>query len=334
MLRVIGKRLLLLVPTMIGLSILLFAWVRALPGGPAVALLGEKATPEAIERVNELYGFDRPWYEQYFIWAGRLLQGDFGTSIQTSRPVVDEFMRRFPATLELSFLALIIAVGIGVPLGYFAARRYGKVSDHASVILSLVGITIPVFFLAFILKFIFAVKLGWLPSDGRQSPRIDATHPTGFYVWDGIITGEFDAAWNAIVHLILPAVALATIPLAIIVRITRASVLEVQNADFVRTGKGKGVAPRTLRTRFIMRNALLPVVTTIGLQAGLLISGAVLTETVFAFPGIGSFLATAIFQRDFPVLQGFIIFIALAYALINLIVDVSYTLIDPRVRVQ
>ncbi|MDA3148082.1 ABC transporter permease [Leucobacter sp. UCMA 4100] len=334
MLRVIGKRLLLLVPTMIGLSILLFAWVRALPGGPAVALLGEKATPEAIERVNELYGFDRPWYEQYFIWAGRLLQGDFGTSIQTSRPVVDEFMRRFPATLELSLLALIIAVGIGVPLGYFAARRYGKVSDHASVILSLVGITIPVFFLAFILKFIFAVKLGWLPSDGRQSPRIDATHPTGFYVWDGIITGEFDAAWNAIVHLILPAVALATIPLAIIVRITRASVLEVQNADFVRTGKGKGVAPRTLRTRFIMRNALLPVVTTIGLQAGLLISGAVLTETVFAFPGIGSFLATAIFQRDFPVLQGFIIFIALAYALINLIVDVSYTLIDPRVRVQ
>lgn len=153
-------------------------------------------------------------------------------------------------------------------------------------------------------------------------------------MWDGIITGEFDAAWNAIVHLILPAVALATIPLAIIVRITRASVLEVQNADFVRTGKGKGVAPRTLRTRFIMRNALLPVVTTIGLQAGLLISGAVLTETVFAFPGIGSFLATAIFQRDFPVLQGFIIFIALAYALINLIVDVSYTLIDPRVRVQ
>lgn len=334
MLRVIGKRLLLLIPTMIGLSILLFAWVRALPGGPAVALLGEKATPDAIERVNELYGFNRPWYEQYFIWAGKLLQGDFGASIQTSRPVLDEFMRRFPATLELSVLALAIAIGIGVPLGYFAARRYGKVSDHVSVVLSLVGVTIPVFFLAFILKYFFAVQLGWLPSDGRQSPRIDATHPTGFYVWDGIITGEFDAAWDAIVHLILPAVALATIPLAIIVRITRASVLEVQNADFVRTGKGKGVAPRTLRTRFIMRNAMLPVVTTIGLQAGLLISGAVLTETVFAFPGIGSFLATAIFQRDFPVLQGFIIFIALAYALINLIVDVSYTVIDPRVRVQ
>lgn len=334
MLRVIGKRLLLLIPTMFGLSILLFAWVRALPGGPAVALLGEKATPEAIARVNELYGFDRPIYEQYFVWMGRLLQGDFGNSIQTSRPVFDEFLRRFPATLELSAFALIIAVGIGVPLGYFAARRYGKFSDHASVVFSLIGITIPVFFLAFMLKYLFAVQLGWLPSDGRQNPRINATHPTGFYVWDGIITGEFDAAWNAIVHLTLPAIALATIPLAIIVRITRASVLEVQNADFVRTGKGKGVSPRTLRMRFIMRNALLPVVTTIGLQAGLLISGAVLTETVFAFPGIGSFLATAIFQRDFPVLQGFIIFIAIAYAIINLIVDVSYTLIDPRVRVQ
>lgn len=319
---------------MFGLSILLFAWVRALPGGPASALLGEKATPEAIERINELYGFNRPLHEQYFIWIGRLFQGDFGSSIQTSRTVLEEFTRRFPATIELSVFALIIAVGIGVPLGYFAARRYGKIGDHAAVVFSLVGITIPVFFLAFILKFIFAVKLGWLPSDGRQSPRINATHPTGFYVWDGIITGEFDAAWNAILHLILPAVALATIPLAIIVRITRASVLEVQNADFVRTGKGKGVSSATLRNRFIMRNAMLPVVTTIGLQAGLLISGAVLTETVFAFPGIGSFLATAIFQRDFPVLQGFIIFIAITYALINLLVDLSYTLIDPRVRVQ
>ncbi len=334
MLKVVSKRLLLLIPTMFGLSILLFAWVRALPGGPAVALLGEKSTPEAIARINELFGFDRPLHEQYFIWVSRLLQGDFGTSIQTSRPVVDEFLRRFPATIELTVLALVIAVGIGVPLGYFAARRYGKPADHISVVFSLIGITIPVFFLAFILKYIFAVQLGWLPSDGRQSPRINATHPTGFYVWDGIITGEFDASWNAIVHMILPAVALATIPLAIIVRITRASVLEVQNADFVRTGRGKGVPKSVLRSRFIMRNAMLPVVTTIGLQTGLLISGAVLTETVFAFPGIGSFLASAIFQRDFPVLQGFIIFIAIAYALINLAVDLLYTLIDPRVRVQ
>jgi peptide/nickel transport system permease protein len=334
LLRTIGRRLLFLIPTLLGLSILLFAWVRALPGGPAVALLGEKATPDAIARVNELYGFNKPIIEQYFIWVSRLLQGDFGTSIQTNRPVVEEFFRRFPATIELSVVALIFAVGVGIPLGYWAARRHGKFTDHASVVMSLIGITIPVFFLAFILKYVFAVQLGWLPSDGRQNPRIDATHVTGFYVWDGIITGEFDASWDALMHLVLPALALGTIPLAIIVRITRASVLEVQNADYVRTGRAKGVGASTLRSRFILRNAMLPVITTIGLQTGLLISGAVLTETVFAFPGIGSFLARAIFTRDFPVLQGFIIFIAIAYALINLAVDVSYSFIDPRVRVQ
>ena len=252
MLRTIGRRLLFLIPTLFGLSILLFAWVRALPGGPAVALLGEKATPEAVARVNELYGFDKPLIEQYFIWIGRLLQGDFGTSIQTNRPVTEEFLRRFPATLELSVMALIFAVGIGIPLGYWAARRHGKFTDHASVVLSLIGITIPVFFLAFILKYVFAVQLGWLPSDGRQNPRIDATHPTGFYVWDGIITGEFDAAWDAILHLILPALALGTIPLAIIVRITRASVLEVQNADYVRTGRAKGIGTGTLDRKSVV----------------------------------------------------------------------------------
>ncbi|GAA3906428.1 ABC transporter permease subunit [Microbacterium invictum] len=334
MLRTIGKRLLLLIPTLFGLSVLLFLWVRALPGGPAVALLGEKATPEAIERINELYGFNEPIIQQYFTWLGRLLSGDFGTSLMTSRPVLEEFFRRFPATIELSIAALIIAVGIGVPLGYWAARRQGKFSDHTAVVLSLVGITIPVFFLAFILKYVFAVQLGWLPSDGRQDPRLDATHYTNFYVLDGILTGEWDAAWDAILHLILPAVALATIPLAIIVRITRASVLEVQNADYVRTGKAKGIGQQTLRGRFILRNALLPVVTTIGLQAGLLLSGAILTETVFAFPGIGSFLYRAIFSRDYPVLQGFILLIAVTYALINLLVDVSYSFIDPRVRVS
>lgn len=334
MLRTIGRRILLLIPTLLGLTILLFFWVRALPGGPAVALLGERATPEAVAEINRLYGFDRPLVEQYITWLGRLLQGDFGSSIQTGRPVIEEFARRFPATIELSIAAMIIAVGIGVPLGYWAARRHGKWSDHSAVALSLVGITIPVFFLAFILKYVFAVQLGWLPSDGRQDARMDATHYTNFYVLDGLLTGEFDAAWDAVLHLILPAVALGTIPLAIIVRITRASVLEVQNADYVRTGMAKGISRQTLRSRFILRNAMLPVVTTIGLQTGLLISGAVLTETVFAFPGIGSFLARAIFTRDFPVLQGFILFIAVLYALINLLVDVSYSLIDPRVRVQ
>ncbi|MBG6179515.1 ABC transporter permease [Arthrobacter sp. CAN_A1] len=334
MLRVIGKRLALLVPTLFGLSILLFLWVRNLPGGPATALLGERATPEAVERVNELYGFNEPIISQYFTYMGKLLQGDFGTSIMTNRPVLEEFASRFPGTVELTIVALIFAVGIGIPLGYLAARHYGRFVDHGSVVLSLLGITIPVFFLAFILKYIFAIQWPILPPDGRQDPRIDATHVTDFYVLDGILTGEWDAAWDAFQHLILPGIALATIPLAIIVRITRASVLEVQNADYVRTARAKGLLEKTIRNRFILRNAMLPVVTTIGLQVGLLLSGAVLTETVFAFNGIGRFLRDAIFELDYPVLQGFIIFIALLYALINLIVDVSYSIIDPRVRVQ
>lgn len=334
MLRMIGKRLLLLIPTLFGLSLLLFWWVRALPGGPATALLGEKATPEAVARVNAAYGFDKPILEQYVTYMGKMLQGDFGNSILTGRPVMDEFVARFPATLELSIFAIVFAVALGIPLGYWAAKHVGKWQDQFAVVLSLLGVVVPVFFLAFLLKWVFAVELGWLPTDGRQDARIDATHYTNFYVFDGMITGEYDAAWNAFTHLILPGIALGTIPLAIIARITRASVLEVQNTDYVRTAKAKGLAPRLIRDRFVLRNAMLPVVTTLGLQLGLLISGAVLTETVFAFNGIGSFLWDAIFNLDFPVLQGFIILVALIYSLINLVVDVSYGLIDPRVRVS
>lgn len=334
MLRMIGKRLLLLIPTLFGLSLLLFWWVRALPGGPATALLGEKATPEAVARVNAAYGFDKPIVEQYITYMGKMLRGDFGSSILTGRPVMDEFVTRFPATLELSIFAIVFAVALGIPLGYWAAKHVGRWQDQFAVVLSLLGVVVPVFFLAFLLKWVFAVELGWLPTDGRQDARIDATHYTNFYVFDGLITGEYDAAWNAITHLILPGIALGTIPLAIIARITRASVLEVQNTDYVRTAKAKGLAPRLIRDRFVLRNAMLPVVTTLGLQLGLLISGAVLTETVFAFNGIGSFLWDAIFNLDFPVLQGFIIMVALIYSLINLVVDVSYGLIDPRVRVS
>ena len=301
LLRTIGKRLLLLIPTLVGpqrpaLHLGARAAGRTRPS-PSSA---RRRPPRPSSAVNELYGFNRPIFEQYFAWAGRLITGDFGSSIDTGRSVLEEFTRRFPATLELSIAALIFAIGVGIPLGYIAARRHGKFTDHASVVASLIGITIPVFFLAFMLKYVFAVQLGWLPSDGRQDPRIDATHPTGFYVLDGILTGEWDAAWDAFVHLILPALALGTIPLAIIVRITRASVLEVQNADYVRTGRAKGIGQSTLRNRFILRNALLPVVTTIGLQTGLLISGAVLTETVFAWPGIGSFMAARHLRARLP----------------------------------
>ncbi|QCB93492.1 ABC transporter permease [Cellulomonas shaoxiangyii] len=334
MTRLVLRRLALLVPTLFGLSILLFLWVRALPGGPATALLGERATPEAVERINELYGFDRPLPEQYVTWLGQLLQGNFGASTRTGRPVLEEFLARFPATIELSLVALLVAVGVGIPLGYLAARHQGRTVDHAAVVISLLGVTIPVFFLAFLLKWLFAVQLGWFPSSGRQDPAMIATHPTGFYVLDGLLTREWDASWDAVVHLLLPAVALGSIPLAIIARITRASVIDVQHADFVRTARAKGLTRGHLRGRVILHNAMLPVSTTIGLQVGLLLSGAVLTETVFAYPGIGKFLSDAIFALDYAVLQGFILLIAIVYALVNLAVDVSYGLIDPRMRAR
>jgi peptide/nickel transport system permease protein len=332
MLRLVLRRLALLVPVLVGLSILLFAWVRALPGDPARSLLGERATPEGIERVNEAYGFDQPLVQQYVTYVSTLLHGDFGSSIKTGQPVLESFTERFPATLELGFVALMIAVVVGVPLGYLAARNQGRMLDTAVVSGSLLGVVTPVFFLAILLKLVFADKLHWLPTALRQDPRIDATHVTNFYILDGLLTREWDASWDAVNHLVLPAIALATIPLAIIVRITRASVAEVMNEDFVRTAEAKGLSRSTISRRHVLRNALLPVVTTIGLQAGLLFSGAVLTETVFAFNGIGEYLFTAIGQRDYPVLQGFIIFIAIVYSLINLTVDLAYGVIDPRVR--
>jgi peptide/nickel transport system permease protein len=332
MLRFVLRRLVQMVPVLFGLSVLLFIWVRALPGDPARALLGERATPESLARVNEAYGFNEPLLQQYFIYVKALLHGDFGNSIQTGQPVVDSFVERFPATLELGMTALLLAVVVGIPLGYLAARHQGRLLDTAVVSGSLVGVVTPVFFLAILLKLVFADKLHWLPTALRQDPRIDATHITNFYVLDGILTQEWDAAWDAILHLVLPAVALGTIPLAIIVRITRASVSEVMHEDYVRTAEAKGLATSTISRRHVLRNALLPVVTTIGLQAGLLFAGAVLTETVFAFNGVGQYLFDAIGRRDYPVLQGFILFIAITYSLINLLVDVSYGLIDPRVR--
>jgi peptide/nickel transport system permease protein len=334
MLRFVIRRLGLMVPVLFGLSLLLFAWVRALPGDPARALLGERATPESIARIREAYGFDDPILQQYLTYIGSLLSGDFGSSTRTGQPVLASFLERFPATVELAVTALLIAVVLGVPMGYLAARHQGRFLDTFVVSGSLLGVATPVFFLAILLKLVFSDTLGWLPSSLRQDPRIDATHVTNFYVLDGLITGEWDAALNAVVHLILPSIALATIPLAIIVRITRASVSEVLNEDFVRTAESKGLSSRVVSRRHVLRNALLPVVTTIGLLAGLLFSGAVLTETVFGINGVGQYLFEAIGQRDYPVLQGYILFIAIIYSLINLLVDLAYGVIDPRVRVS
>ena len=334
MIAFVARRLLLVVPVLAGLLVLLFVWVRALPGDPARALLGERATEASVRSVNALYGFDEPLPVQFGIYLRRVITGDLGSSGFTGEPVVASFFTRFPATIELSLAALLFAVGLGVPLGYLAARRAGGWLDRLTVGGSLLGVVVPVFFLAYLLKLAFAQQLGWLPTDGRQDVRIDATRVTDFYVLDGLLTGEWDAAADALAHLVLPGIALGTIPLAIIVRITRASVLEVLGEDFVRTAESKGLARSVIRSRHVLRNALLPVVTTIGLQTGLLLSGAVLTESVFAINGIGSYLFTAISQLDYAVLQGYILFIALIYALVNLTVDVLYGVIDPRVRLS
>jgi peptide/nickel transport system permease protein len=334
MLRFVVRRLLLLIPILLGLSILVFLWIRALPGSPATTLLGERATAEAIAAINEQYGLNKPLHVQYFAYLENVVQLDFGDSVTSRRPVIDEFKQRFPATIELAFAAMLFSILVGLPLGFLAAKRYGGVLDQLSLVASLLGISVPIFVLAIILKYVFAVRLGLLPTVGRISVLIDLDHPTNFYILDSLLAGNLEAFWDTLKHLILPAIALGSIPLAIVARITRAAVLDVQNEDYVRTARAKGVAPRTVDTRHILRNAMLPIVTIIGLQTGLLLSGAVLTETVFAYPGIGTWLVEAIKARNYPVLQGGILFIALVFVLVNLLVDLSYALLNPRIRLS
>jgi peptide/nickel transport system permease protein len=332
LLRFVVRRLLLLVPILVGLSILVFLWIRILPGGPAQALLGERGTAEQEAQIERQYGLDEPIHVQYWKYVQTVVRGDLGDSIATRRPVTEELKQRFPATIELALAAMFFSIVFGIPLGFFAAKKHGSPFDHASLVLSLLGISIPIFFLAIILKYIFAVKLGWLPTVGRISVLIDLEHPTNFYVLDALIAGDMEALWDVLKHLVLPAVALGSIPLAVIARITRAAVLDVQNEDYVRTARAKGVSPRRVDSRHVLRNAMLPIATIIGLQTGLLLSGAVLTETVFAWPGIGTWLVNAIRVRDFPVLQGGILFVSIVFVLVNLVVDVMYAVINPRIR--
>jgi peptide/nickel transport system permease protein len=331
-LRYVVRRLLLLVPILLGVSILIFFWIRALPGSPAEALLGERATPALVKQLRDRYGLNKPVYQQYWAYLKTTLSGDLGVSVATHRKVAYEIKQRFPATIELAIGAMIFAVGFGVPLGFFAAKKYGSVFDHATLVGSLLGISVPIFFLAILLKYFFSVKWQLLPSVGREDVTLNTPHPTNFYILDAIIARDWYALWDAIQHLILPAIALGSIPLAVITRITRASVLDVQNEDYVRTARAKGLPPREVDRRHVLRNALLPISTIIGLQTGLLLSGAVLTETVFAWPGMGSWLRDAIFNRDYPALQGGILFLAVVFVMVNLIVDLSYGLINPRIR--
>jgi peptide/nickel transport system permease protein len=332
LLRFIARRLVLLVPILLGTSAAVFLFVRALPGGPAIALLGERATPEAVAAFEAAVGLDQPVWRQFGTYLSNVLSGDLGQSVRTRQPVVDELIQRFPATFELSLAAIFVAIVVGVPLGYVAAKRYQGALDQVSLVGSLLGISFPVFFLALLLKYLFSVRLGWLPSVGRVDITSSFEPRTGFYVLDAIVAGNTAALFDVLSHLVLPAIALGTIPLAIIARITRAATLDVLGEDYVRTARAKGLRESVVDRRHVLSNALLPVVTVVGLQTGLLLTGAVLTETVFAWPGVGSWIIEAIRNRDYAVLQGGILFFVLIVIVTNLLVDLSYALLNPRIR--
>lgn len=336
MTKYIVRRLLQAVIALFMLSVLLFAWLRSLPGGPVSALLGERSTPADRAALEAALGIDQPIYVQYWRFLTRALGGDFGVStfVAPGQDALAVFFQRLPATIELSVFAMVIAITLAIPLGYLAARHHGTPLDTTFVISSLIGVAVPVFFLAFVLRDVFAVQLGWLPPSGRESVGLNATRVTGLFVLDGLLTREWDAAWDAFKHLVLPALALASIPFAVIFRITRASVLDVLDEDYVRTARAKGLHANVIRLRHVLRNALIPVVTTIGLQIGALLAGAVLTERVFSFRGIGHALAYGFTNRDYAVLQVLIMMAALIYIVVNLLVDIAYAVIDPRVRAK
>ena len=332
MLRYILRRVLGAIPVLFGLSVALFLFLRLLPGDPAEAILGQHATPELIKQIRQTLGLDQPLYVQYLDYLGRLLHGDFGASIIDGRPVADSFLVRFPATIELTIGALIFAVGLGIPLGRLAARHPNGWIDGMVTVLSLFGISIPIFVLGYTLVFVFAVQLHWLPALGQIDPRLGVTPVTHFAIIDALLTGRVPAIVDSFAHLILPSIALGSIPLAIVTRITRASVIEVSNEDYVRTARAKGLTERRVNDRHIMRNAWLPVTTVIGLQVGGLLAGAVLTETVFTWNGVGSWVVTAIQNHDYIVVQSLILIFATIFLTVNLLVDIGYAFLNPRIR--
>jgi peptide/nickel transport system permease protein len=331
-LRFIVRRILVAIPVLFGLSVILFVFLRLLPGaGPAEAILGQHATPQLVAQITKTEGLDKPLYEQYINYIGRLLQGDFGSSFIDGRSVTQGFMLRFPVTLELTMGALIFAVGLGIPLGRLAARHPNGWIDGIVTVISLLGISIPVFVLGYVLGFIFGVQLHWLPTIGSLDPRLNVNPVTHFPVIDAMLAGHWDVV-DAVAHLILPSIALGSIPLAVFTRITRASYIEVSNEDYVRTARAKGLTDRRVNDRHIMRNAWLPVTTVIGLETGALLAGAVLTETVFVWNGVGSWVVTSILNHDYVVVQSLILIFAVIFMTVNLIVDVGYAFLNPRIR--
>jgi peptide/nickel transport system permease protein len=331
-LKYIVRRVIAAIPVLFGLSIVVFAFIHLLPGDPAVALLGQHATPDRVAKIREDLGLDQPLYIQYLDYLGKLLRGDLGKSVINNRPVVSEFAVRFPGTIELTVAALLFAVGLGIPLGRLAARHVQGVRDGLVTVISLLGISIPIFVLGLTLQFFLSVQLKWLPTSGRLDPRMDVPGVTHFMIVDTLLAGRPDLLVDALKHLVLPAIALGSIPLAIITRITRAAVLDVSNEDYVRTARAKGLRERRVDDRHIMRNAWLPVTTVIGLQVGGLLAGAVITETVFSWNGVGKYVVEAIQDHDYYIVQSMILIFAFIFLVVNLIVDIGYAFLNPRIR--
>ncbi|MEK7867560.1 MAG: ABC transporter permease [Planctomycetota bacterium] len=327
----IARRLLTAVPVLLGVSFVVFLTVHLLPGDPAMAILGEKANPESLARLRKEYGWDQPFLVQYGRFLERLVTtGSVGRSYRTNLDVREEVLRTFPATIELSLAAMLLATFLGIAAGIVAARFQNRWPDLVSMGLALVGVSVPVFFLGMLLLIAFTPGL---PTGGRLPSVVDYDESTHFVLIDVLRVGRAELIPVFLRHLLLPAIALSTVPMAIIARITRTSMIEVLTSDFVRTARAKGLPERRVVLGHAFRNALIPIMTTVGLQFGTLLAGAVLTETVFSWPGIGRFVVEAITGRDYISLQGGVLAIALAFVLVNLVVDVLYALVDPRVRV-
>jgi peptide/nickel transport system permease protein len=321
-----------IIPVLLGVSIVVFFMVRAIPGDPAQIMLGQQATQEQVQQIRENMGLDKPIFVQYGLFLKDALRGDLGDSIVTGRPVTTELLTRLPATLELTAFAMLIAILVGIPVGVISAVRQYSLLDKSTSVLALTGISMPIFWLAMILVVIFGVNLELLPFPGRLDPTTGITAITGLVLVDSLLTLNFAGFWDGLLHLIMPALALATIPMAVIMRMTRSSMLEVMNEDYVRTARAKGVVPWRVVFKHALRNAMLPTITVIGLQVGLLMGGAIITETIFSWPGIGLYVYQSISARDYASIQGVVLYAALLFVLINLVVDILYAVLDPRVR--
>lgn len=359
MLQYVVRRLLLAIPVLFGILLVTFVLARLIPGDPCTAILGERATEAACEAFAEAKGLNKPMPVQFGIYIADIARGDFGNSIRFSRPVTQILVERLPMTIELSAAALLIALAVGIPLGVASAMRHNKLTDVTTMVFANIGVSMPVFWLGLMLAYVFAFLLkdtfialppggrltagvlsvpfhevwGWSLQDGTFVRRL-ADFVANHFIFNALITGNWEVFWDAIKHLILPAVALSTIPMAIIARMTRSSLLDVLGREYIRTARAKGAKERSVVARHALRNALLPVVTIVGLQMGTLLSGAVLTETIFGLAGAGTMLFEAISARDFPIIQGFTVIIAAGYVVINLLVDLSYAYLDPRIRLE